>query len=294
MTRTINQIIEAVTNADRLFNTLRDIQPQLTSQGRPITTQKQGFFIVEVLLRNQHKHLLCSTSDETSLRKLYLDYTLRTPFDTSAVTFLENEMILFDSYGRCSMASVLLVDAASVSAILKPDNRKPSNHKWQIEREGVVWCQTAQGVHYTDTNGNPLTPDIFVWGEPLREGRAMVETESGYGLIDKQGNFRLEPHFEELAWNERTGVCVAMIGGRWDMYNRDGEKITEESYEWIGEACGDLYPMIDNGQSGFLGCDGRIAIPAEWDSANSFGNHLTTVTRDGNLHIIDKEGLLIK
>ncbi len=297
MTRTINQIIEAVTNADRLFGTLHDIQPKTNPKGRPTIIQKRDVIIVEVEHRGEPKLLLCSSSYDSLLRDLYLDYTQRTPSDNAQAILLENEMTLFDSSGRSSTASVLLVDTSCAETFvgyLNHADKRSTNREWRVEREGVVCCSSSQGVRYTDSDNNPIIEQTFIWGEPLREGRAVVQTENGYGLIDKQGHYLLPPRFEELSWNETTGVCVAMVDGRWSMYDREGVLLTDTTYDWIGEACGNLYPMEEDGQSGFLDCNGQVAIPAEWDYAESFAETLTTVKRDGTTHIIDSQGQLIK
>lgn len=158
--------------------------------------------------------------------------------------------------------------------------------------EGVA-CREVEGrTAYFDDQGHRFT-DFFLSGGTMREGRAEVETETGYGLIDKNGNFVLHPEFEELRWDDYYNVTVAMSFGRWNVYDRMGVKLTDTDYDWLGEYGEGLCLAVLQGKCGFIGLDGKISVPAVWDDASSFVNGRATVMRDGTSYTINTKGELI-
>lgn len=313
---TINQFVESVTNADSLFATLRDITPKEEFGGRTLAKFKRGVVVMEVEHEGKEKLLLCSTQDENLLRNAYIEYSSLSESATDIMPraeFFEQEMTLFDARGVAQKASVLLLEGVTIEGCGEGEthNLPPQSHlcriiegvaeggaqqsaERRVDREGVVCHQTSQGVCYTDWGGVPLFDMEFLWGEPMREGRAEVETESGRGLISKSGEFVLQPIYDELMWDEMTGVCIAMRDGVWAMYDREGVRLTTADYEWIGEPTDGLFPMIENDRCGFLSPQGCEVIASEWDEASSFGASMAEVKRDGATYIIDNKGFVVK
>ena len=304
MIRSINQIIESVSHADSLFATLCGVTLHMDLRGRPRAIFNKDFIIVEVEHECRIKLLVCAATDDSQLRELYLEHSSSEATSWLTVELREGEMTLFDNRGTPSTASIMLVERAAKSES-EPTTRlekiigeipcKITNlTPRQIEREGVIFVQTPTEATYTTTDGQPLNTVKLLSGEPLREGCAEVEAESGRGLIDKSGAFVLEPHYEELVWDEMTGVCVAMRDGEWNMYDRNGVRLTRQGYEWIGEASDGLFPMVERGRCGFLASDGSEVIASEWDEASSFDERVARVVRDGMTYVIDNKGFVVK
>lgn len=309
MIRSINQIIESVSHADSLFANLREITPKPDLKGRPLAKIKNGIVLIEVDHDSHSKILLCSTIDDAILRKIYIEHSVSADTATlRSVEFYEGEMTIFDARGDAERASILLVEPGP-RAVRTPVSRlekivaeamshfegyRTTIQPLCIEREGVVMHRTSEGVRYTDVEGRDLFDRVFVCGEPMREGRAEVATAEGYGLIGKHGEFVLSPNYEELVWDEMTGVCIAMRDGEWNMYDRDGVRLTRQSYEWIGEATDGLFPMVEQGRCGFLSADGCEVIASEWDEASSFDERVARVVRDGATYVIDNKGFVVK
>ncbi len=304
MIRSIKQIVESVSHADSLFATLREITPKTDFHGRPLARFNRGFILVEIEHEGRAKLLVCAAADDADLRTLYIEHTASEATNRLTAELREGEMTLFDNRGVASQASVMLVERVNKAACMPASRleklvaetlcKTADPAPRRVEREGVIFTQTPTEATYTTTDGQPLNSVKLLSGEPLREGRAEVEAESGRGLIDKCGAFVLEPRYEELVWDDMTGVCVAMRDGEWNMYDRDGVRLTRQSYEWIGEASDGLFPMVEEGRCGFLASDGREVIASEWDEASSFDERVSRVVRDGMTYVIDNKGFVVK
>ena len=78
---------------------------------------------------------------------------------------------------------------------------------------------------YLQSDGQWAIEPRFLWAEDFREGRAEVKTESGYGVIDKEGNFLLHPCCERVEWDEMSGTIRAWIEGCERLFDYDGEEL---------------------------------------------------------------------
>ena len=140
------------------------------------------------------------------------------------------------------------------------DTIKPHNDEYQNYElhEGVYLVECAEGFRYLDSEGHPLNDTTFVSAEPLREGRAEVATAEGWGLMDANGTLLLPTIYEELTWNENLNTCVAMRDGVWQLFDREGERLSHRPFEWIGEPSAEgLFPVEVDGLSGWIDVTGK-------------------------------------
>ena len=125
---------------------------------------------------------------------------------------------------------------------------------------------------------------------PFHEGRAEVETESGAGLIDKEGRFILPPVYEEVCWDDYNNRIYVEEQGKWSMLYRDGSPVNQETFDWMGECCEGLILVMRNRKHGFITLDGKIAIPLQYDDASSFSEGVAEVMLNGERFCIDHNG----
>jgi hypothetical protein len=300
MIRTINRIAESIMASDSLFATLRGVHPVLDEAGRPRVKILSRIALFEVEHEARPRYLACSTVSDDHLRERFSRYerlSQGAPRMYLAAECYERELVLFDSEGRTELATVALIDrraegVESLGELLQSEAHAAVG--FEPECEGVRYELHADGYHLFNHRGEELTHSPLLMAGPMREGRAEVETESGFGLIDKCGRYVMLPIYEQLAWDEVTGVCRAMRDGEWHMYGRMGEQLTDIAYDWIGEPSEGLFPMEVGGQSGYLDVSGREVIAAEWDNATGFDTACASVWRDGAVYIIDKQGYTLK
>ena len=72
---------------------------------------------------------------------------------------------------------------------------------------------------------------LSAYGEPnpwLPEKDRTLQTADGrMGLIDKTGRYVLEPHYEIVEYDDRTGRLLARLDGRWAAFDYEGRQLTE-------------------------------------------------------------------
>lgn len=81
---------------------------------------------------------------------------------------------------------------------------------------------------YVDMSGQIAIEAKFLWASPFNNLLALVQTESGYGLIDEEGNFVVQP---EHAFAQNVGNGYYLFGStataEKTLYNREGQIVME-------------------------------------------------------------------
>lgn len=124
----------------------------------------------------------------------------------------------------------------------------------------------------------------------FHEGRAVVETPGGMGLLDPEGRFIIEPVYEDMAWDHRAGIVMLMREGCWALFDRDGNPVTGFDYDLMGECDQGLIPVRQGEKYGYIRPDGTLAIPIVYDDAFAFRNGHALVSLGGRYFTIDTAG----
>ena len=89
---------------------------------------------------------------------------------------------------------------------------------------------------YVDQERNVVIEDDFTFAYSFREGRAVVEKVSGFGLIDLAGRYIIEPECDDIEWNDDLNVAIVSVNGKSGLYSRDGEALTDNLVKQHGLA----------------------------------------------------------
>lgn len=87
---------------------------------------------------------------------------------------------------------------------------------------------------FSDVHQNIIIDAKYLWVEDFKEGRSIVRTESGMGVIDRVGQTIIEPHFENVTFEVDKGFFRAVEDGRFRLFNYDGEEFDELDEERFG------------------------------------------------------------
>ncbi len=147
---------------------------------------------------------------------------------------------------------------------------------------------------FADKEGVCLPLRGILYAEDFYEGRAVVKTSKGYGLIDSDGHFVIKPMFEYLFWWGHENAVSACVGGKWNLLDRSGVVMTSRSYDHMGSFNEGLMAVGVKDKYGFLDKDGKIAIPLVYDSVNDFSGGVASVIYKGGEFTIDKNGTRLK
>lgn len=143
---------------------------------------------------------------------------------------------------------------------------------------------------FADRYGNRITDSGFLEAGDFYEGRAVVATEKGAGMIGRDGNFILEPGFETVEWYGKDNVASACADGRWELYDRTGKQLTAGGYDWMGECSEGTFLVRRGNKFGYLNTDGTNLTDMRFDDAYSFRGGTATVKVGTEIYRIDRNG----
>ncbi len=87
--------------------------------------------------------------------------------------------------------------------------------------------RNESGYGYIDCDGCEVIPTSFIWANDFKEGRAEVETKSGMGLIDYNGEYIINPHYEIVEFDSASGTTKARSNNRWLHFDYMGREIKQ-------------------------------------------------------------------
>lgn len=143
---------------------------------------------------------------------------------------------------------------------------------------------------FADRYGNRITNSGFLEASDFYEGRAVVTTENGMGMIDRRGNFVLGPGFETVEWYGKENIASACADGKWELYNRRGKQLTVGGYDWMGECSEGTFLARRGNKFGYLNSDGTNLTDMRFDDAYSFRGGTATVKIGMETYRIDGNG----
>lgn len=135
----------------------------------------------------------------------------------------------------------------------------------------------------------------------LTYGYCIAKLNDKSGLYDKNGN-NIIPHLRygiNLTKSDKTGKILAILWdtGLYELYDVKGEKITENTYNFIEEiheglmVCKkgekkDINGIRKGGLYGYLGEDGSLVVPCKYEDASSFKDGVAQVKENGTLLLL--------
>ncbi len=143
---------------------------------------------------------------------------------------------------------------------------------------------------YIDRHGGKAFPESFISASDFSEGRAVVETKTGYGLIGLDGRFAIEPLYDDIDWDSINNVATVTVDGLSGLYDREGQSLTGLIYDHILPEGGGLYAVRINGKYGYIRRDGLVKIRPQFDNAGSFDNGCARVSIANHEFLIDTGG----
>ncbi len=91
--------------------------------------------------------------------------------------------------------------------------------------EELVCVADERGYLYVNCENKVIIDSRFKWASDFHEGRAEVETESGMGLIDREGRYIIEPIYKIVDYDVDCGLSRVRMGDKWALFSYMGEQI---------------------------------------------------------------------
>ncbi len=103
--------------------------------------------------------------------------------------------------------------------------------------EGLCVAESTAGYGYiASSSGEEVIAPQFIWAGDIHEGRAEVQTAGGMGLIDARGNYIIEPRYQIVEFDPRTGHTQARINEQWVTFDYNGRLLDSEDIESCQDA----------------------------------------------------------
>lgn len=123
---------------------------------------------------------------------------------------------------------ILQADNSEVNLADEPEHCLRSREElWEVGRmaEGLIRVCHEGFYGFVDCDQQWAIPPRYLWADDFSEGRAEVRCESGFGVIDKAGEYILRPCYERVEWDADSCTIRATLEGREHLYDYDGEPL---------------------------------------------------------------------
>lgn len=95
--------------------------------------------------------------------------------------------------------------------------------------EGLRRICRGDRYGFIDESGGIAIPIRYLWADDFREGRAVVETENGMGLIDTSGREVIPAIYDDVCYDIVGGESTVRLDGQSTVFSYDGRQLDEFS-----------------------------------------------------------------
>ena len=125
---------------------------------------------------------------------------------------------------RATIAEEALADGERLEELREAYNDYCAHEALIIENRKMI--SEASLIGFANESGQTVVECQYLWASDFAEGRAMVMTaERRMGLIDYEGNYIIEPIYDEVIYDVDSGNTEALLNGESIMFNYRGERI---------------------------------------------------------------------
>lgn len=159
----------------------------------------------------------------------------------------------------------------------------------EIASDEIVRYRRGGRWGYAHTNGEAIIIEReIIAAYDFEEGRAVIRTPRGYGLVDSSGRLVMNDVWEQMCWYGDENVCIASDNlDRWHIYDRMGRQLTTVACDWMGDASEGFVVARRGARFGYFGTDGQRRTDFLYDEAFSFCEGRALVRRKGDYFHID-------
>ena len=93
--------------------------------------------------------------------------------------------------------------------------------------EGLRRFTTTEGTGFKDEEGNIVIEAMFLTATDFLEDRSIVTThDNKMGIIDRKGNYIIEPLYDSIDFNVDDGISIVFEGNKSAKFNYFGTRLT--------------------------------------------------------------------
>jgi hypothetical protein len=150
------------------------------------------------------------------------------------------------------------------------------------QRSGLFLIQKDGKWGFVDREGNVKIPPQFDQAAPFSDDLAVVALGGRAGYIDKNGKFVINPQFVSAApFSE--GLAAVRSGNAWGFIDKTGKIVVPAQFQDLGTGpiqFSEGLAAVSRGQDtpvGYIDKQGRMAIAPQFDFAQPFSDGLALV-----------------
>ncbi len=138
-------------------------------------------------------------------------------------------------------------------------------------------------------SGEIAIPPVYDWVEPYSENLALVGVGDEVKYINKNGAVIADLGLTDGSRFQK-GHAIVEKGETWGIIDRFGQWTVEPQYEELGEYGSGKYYAHNGIAYGYIDASGAIVIPFVYDNAADFNGGYAVVERNGFFGVIDSLG----
>lgn len=159
--------------------------------------------------------------------------------------------------------------------------------------EGLAAVKKKDYWFFIEANGKKAFKESFERVESFKNGMALVMAGNYYGYINKEGNLFVPLQYTQLS-PYVNGVCRAYkkteYESGWGLLDLQGNELSKFIYADLGEVGEDRVKCVRGVLEGYLNLKGEEFIPCVYDKIGPFINGWAKVYADKKFGFIDSEG----
>lgn len=209
-----------------------------------------------------------------------------------------NRFGVYGAMGRDEQSYNIFADG---SVARFPDRETLDNtNEWNRNAffiEGSILLRARNGWRLFDTDGVPLTDDVWEACEAFPVGGGAVKKDGLWGIVDARGNLTVDCQYDWMSYTD-FGVLVRARDEagqlRWGMISPvTGEIIVPLIYDGIAALSESRMAVKADGLWGYLNEDYEWAISPRWEEAHDFSDRTALVADGSGEYLIDENGQVI-
>lgn len=229
------------------------------------------------------------------------------PKYSTVENFADNGLALvaiddYEKYGFIDVTGKVVIDLQYDYAESFSEEIEGLAYVSKGKEEGYIDA-SGEMVHKIEENKEYITIEPDIEGTFDDNGLAVVlkkgkKGERGkYGMIDREGNYVIEPKFDDLGPFYDNGLACARINGKDGYIDRTGEFVIEPQFRFAGcfeengLAC---VKVSKKTKYGYINSKGEIVIPPEYGHFGEWVNGRIWARTGNKLTLLSETGEIIK
>jgi TolA-binding protein len=161
---------------------------------------------------------------------------------------------------------------------------------------GIVYLQKGDKYAFADNRFFLITPFKFNRVSPFKNGYAIVETDSGTGVVDSTGNYLFQCVFTSIRFEDSASLWVVKNDTAWALFNLNADTISPFVYSELNHFSENRIMARSGNKFGYLNYQGDTLIELDMDFNNttkSFGyfkNGVAKTEHNAKVGLIDSLG----